>query len=94
MPTSGRPTTVSGMRRRRAASARRRRAPASAASAASATSSRSSSAGSAGGAARSVARRAGNDLRYDLEITFQEAVFGAEKEIEIPRLEVCPQCQG
>jgi len=36
----------------------------------------------------------GNDLRYDLEITFQEAVFGAEKEIEIPRLEVCPQCQG
>jgi len=36
----------------------------------------------------------GNDLRYDLEITFQEAVFGAEKEIEIPRLETCPQCQG
>ena len=36
----------------------------------------------------------GNDLRYDLEITFQEAVFGAEKEIEMPRLEVCPQCQG
>jgi molecular chaperone DnaJ len=36
----------------------------------------------------------GNDLRYDLEITFQEAVFGVEKEIEVPRLEVCPQCQG
>ncbi len=36
----------------------------------------------------------GNDLRYDMEITFQEAVFGAEKEIEVPRLEVCPQCQG
>ena len=36
----------------------------------------------------------GNDLRYDLSITFQEAVFGAEKEIEMPRLEVCPQCQG
>ncbi len=36
----------------------------------------------------------GNDLRYDMEITFQEAVFGAEKEIEIPRQELCPQCQG
>jgi len=36
----------------------------------------------------------GNDLRYDMEITFQEAVFGVEKEIEVPRLEVCPQCQG
>ena len=29
-----------------------------------------------------------------MEITFQEAVFGVEKEIEVPRLEVCPQCQG
>lgn len=36
----------------------------------------------------------GADLRYDLEITFQEAVFGTEKEIEVPRLEVCPTCQG
>ena len=36
----------------------------------------------------------GDDLRYDMEITFQEAVFGAEKEIEIPRLETCPVCQG
>jgi len=36
----------------------------------------------------------GDDLRYDLEITFQEAVFGAEKEIEVPRLERCPVCQG
>ncbi len=44
------------------------------------------------GAARGPAR--GDDLRYDMEITFQEAVFGAEKEIEIPRLEACPVCQG
>ncbi len=43
-------------------------------------------------AARGPAR--GADLRYDLEITFQEAVFGAEKEIEIPRQEICPVCQG
>ena len=44
------------------------------------------------GAQRGPAR--GRDLRYNMEITFQEAVFGADKEIEIPRLEVCPQCQG
>ena len=44
------------------------------------------------GAPRGPAR--GDDLRYDMEITFQEAVFGAEKEIEIPRLETCPVCQG
>ena len=48
--------------------------------------------GGSRGAARGPAR--GDDLRYDLEITFQEAVFGAEKEIEIPRLESCPVCQG
>ncbi len=36
----------------------------------------------------------GRDLRYTMEITFREAVFGAEKEIEIPRLETCPVCQG
>jgi molecular chaperone DnaJ len=44
------------------------------------------------GAARGPAR--GADLRYDMEITFQEAVFGAEKEIEVPRQEACPVCQG
>jgi molecular chaperone DnaJ len=36
----------------------------------------------------------GTDLRYDIDITFEEAVFGSEKEIEVPRLETCPQCQG
>jgi molecular chaperone DnaJ len=36
----------------------------------------------------------GADLRFDLEITFQEAVFGAEKEIELSRLETCTQCHG
>lgn len=44
------------------------------------------------GGTRGPAR--GVDLRYDLEITFQEAVFGVEKQIEIPRSEACPQCQG
>ena len=38
--------------------------------------------------------RRGADLRYDLRLTFEEAVFGCEKEIEIARYEVCPECQG
>lgn len=45
-----------------------------------------------GGAPRGPAR--GADLRYDLQISFQEAVFGAEKEIEISRQEACPVCNG
>ncbi|MBI3286755.1 MAG: molecular chaperone DnaJ [Chloroflexi bacterium] len=42
---------------------------------------------------RSYAQR-GADLRYDLMLSFEEAAFGTEKEIEIERLEVCPTCQG
>lgn len=38
--------------------------------------------------------RPGADLRYDLEITFEEAVFGTEKDISVSRLEVCPECHG
>ncbi len=36
----------------------------------------------------------GRDLRYTLTIEFEEAVFGCEKEIEVPRLEVCSACRG
>ncbi len=36
----------------------------------------------------------GNDLRYDLEIDFEDAVYGAEKRITIPRLVECPDCSG
>jgi molecular chaperone DnaJ len=36
----------------------------------------------------------GADLRYDLTVEFEEAVFGCEREIVVPRHEVCPQCQG
>jgi molecular chaperone DnaJ len=38
--------------------------------------------------------RRGADLRYDLILTFEEAVFGCEKEIEVTRYEVCPECKG
>ena len=36
----------------------------------------------------------GNDLRYDLTISFEEAVFGTEKVLEIPRWEACARCAG
>ncbi len=38
--------------------------------------------------------RRGADLRYDLTISFEEAVFGLEKEIEVNRPEVCDRCNG
>jgi molecular chaperone DnaJ len=36
----------------------------------------------------------GSDLRYDLEITLEEAAFGVEKEVEIFRMESCKKCDG
>jgi molecular chaperone DnaJ len=36
----------------------------------------------------------GADLRYDLTLSFYEAVFGTEKNIEIPKMEICPSCNG
>lgn len=36
----------------------------------------------------------GADLRYDLEIAFEEAAFGAEKKIKIPKTAKCQKCNG
>lgn len=36
----------------------------------------------------------GNDLRYDLEITFEEAALGCEKEISVTKPERCDGCDG
>lgn len=36
----------------------------------------------------------GADLRYDLEITLEEAVHGVEKEITVRKLETCDACEG
>lgn len=48
-----------------------------------------------GGGGRSSGRgRKGQDLRYDLKIEFNEAVFGAERSVELPKLEVCGSCSG
>src|SRR5690606_31968426 len=45
------------------------------------------------GRTRSTVQR-GSDLRYDLEITLEEAAEGKGETIEIPRLEPCPECTG
>jgi molecular chaperone DnaJ len=42
---------------------------------------------------RTEARR-GSDLRYDMKLEFEEAVFGTEKDVEVPRQETCPTCEG
>ncbi len=36
----------------------------------------------------------GSDLRYDIEISFAEAVLGCEKEITLTKLDACEICQG
>ena len=49
------------------------------------------------GGARSTSRRSprrGGDLRYDLTIPFEEAISGAQKEIQVTRHEVCETCRG
>jgi molecular chaperone DnaJ len=47
-----------------------------------------------GGTVRRGRPVAGSDLRYDLRITFTEAVTGTEKEIEFPVLDRCGTCAG
>jgi molecular chaperone DnaJ len=50
------------------------------------------------GAPRGARRRnrpvRGNDLRYDMTLTFEEAAQGVRTKIKIPRLETCEQCNG
>jgi molecular chaperone DnaJ len=47
-----------------------------------------------GGTRRATRVQRGRDLRYDLQLEFEEAVFGVEKEISIRRLEACDDCGG
>lgn len=46
-----------------------------------------------GGRARSSVQR-GSDLRYNLELTLEEAVAGTEAKIRVPVLVVCSECSG
>ena len=52
--------------------------------------------GGAGGGGRQRRRgpQQGDDLRYDLTIDFEQAVFGQEREIRIPHLETCTTCNA
>ncbi len=52
--------------------------------------------GGFGGRTRRQTRspRRGADLRYEMSLNFEDAIFGAEREIEIPRQETCPTCTG
>jgi len=36
----------------------------------------------------------GADLRYDLQLSFMEAAFGTETEINVVKMETCPSCEG
>ena len=52
--------------------------------------------GFGGGSARAQqnAPRRGENIMSRLELTFEEAAFGCEKEISTPRIENCPNCSG
>ncbi len=47
-----------------------------------------------GGQQRGSRQHRGDDLRFDLAINFEDAIFGAETEVKIRRLETCPTCSG
>ena len=48
-----------------------------------------------GGARRSrTGAQPGADLRYDMEIDFEDAVFGADQTVQIPRAVTCETCSG
>ncbi len=49
---------------------------------------------SQGGRSQRRGPQQGDDLRYDLNIDFKDAIFGQQKEINIPHLETCEVCKG
>lgn len=53
--------------------------------------------GGSGFGGRSRSKRGpkkGADLKYAVEISFEEAAFGVEREISIARMEICSKCTG
>ena len=50
--------------------------------------------GSSRGGARENAPRRGENIMTHLELTFEEAAFGCEKEVATPRIENCSACSG
>lgn len=50
--------------------------------------------GFGGGRQRRGGRQRGADLRYNLEISFEEAAFGCEVQVKIPKPKRCDACEG
>jgi molecular chaperone DnaJ len=47
-----------------------------------------------GGGRRRTRAQRGEDVRYDLEISFEDSMRGLEAEIQVPRMEPCSACGG
>jgi molecular chaperone DnaJ len=47
-----------------------------------------------GGVHRATRQHRGDDLRFDLTIDFEDAIFGTETEVKLRRLDVCTACNG
>jgi len=47
-----------------------------------------------GGGTQADGTQRGSDLRYDMQITLEEAAFGVDKEIEVRKLDMCEKCRG
>ncbi len=50
--------------------------------------------GATGGQRRPSGPPRGSDIQITVELTFEEAVFGTEKDVEVDRLETCSACHG
>src|ERR1700756_4405082 len=50
--------------------------------------------GAAGGQERRSRAQRGDDVRYDLEISFEDSMRGISIDIQVPRLEECGRCHG
>lgn len=50
--------------------------------------------GMGGGRSRGSRRARGRDIEKDIEVAFKEAVFGAEKTVEMYRYDACEHCGG
>ncbi len=47
-----------------------------------------------GGGRRRTRAQRGDDVRYDLEISFEDSIRGLDAEIQLPKLENCASCRG
>lgn len=47
-----------------------------------------------GGGRRRTRAHRGEDIRFDLELSFEEAISGLSAEIQVPRMESCGRCRG